>query len=86
MGIATLKGQLNLNTSQQAMWDNAVAAGKAARASARASHQKVHDTLTAELAKAEPDRWTVLDAGQPPEWLAEQTWARFQEVAQASRR
>jgi dTMP kinase len=38
------------------------------------------------LAKAEPDRWTVLDAGRPPEWLAEQTWARFQEVAQASRR
>jgi Spy/CpxP family protein refolding chaperone len=55
MGIAALKGQLNLNTSQQAMWDNAVAAGKAARDSARGSHQKVHDTLTAELAKAEPD-------------------------------
>ena len=38
MGIAALKGQLNLNTSQQAMWDNAVAAGKAARDSARANH------------------------------------------------
>jgi Spy/CpxP family protein refolding chaperone len=55
MGIAALKGQLNLNTSQQAMWDNAVAAGKAARESARASHQQVQNTLTNELAKAEPD-------------------------------
>jgi Spy/CpxP family protein refolding chaperone len=62
MGIAALKGQLNLNTSQQTMWDNAVAAGKAARDSARASHQKVHDTLTAELAKAEPDLAAVAAA------------------------
>ena len=62
MGIAALKGQLNLNTSQQAMWDNAVAAGKAARDSARASHQKVHDALTAELANAEPDLAAVAAA------------------------
>ena len=62
MGIAALKDQLNLNTSQQAMWDNAVATGKAARDSARASHQKVHDTLTAELAKAEPDLAAVAAA------------------------
>jgi len=55
MGIAALKGQLNLNTSQQTMWDNAVAAGKAARQNARASLQKVHDALKAELAKPEPD-------------------------------
>src|SRR5436190_8371831 len=46
MGIAALKDQLGLNTSQQAMWDNAVAAGKAARDSARAGHKQVHDTLT----------------------------------------
>ena len=67
MGIAALKGQLNLNTSQQAMWDNAVAAGKAARDSARASHQQMHATLTAELAKAEPDLAaiaTVADANR----------------------
>ena len=67
MGIAALKGQLNLNTSQQAMWDNAVAAGKAARDSARASHQQMHDALTAELAKAEPDLAaiaTVADANR----------------------
>jgi Spy/CpxP family protein refolding chaperone len=63
MGIAALKGQLNLNTSQQTMWDNAVASAKAARDSARASRQKVHDTLTAELAKAEPDLAAVAAAG-----------------------
>ena len=62
MGIVALKDQLNLNTSQQAMWDNAVAAGKAARDGARASHQKVHDTLAAELAKAEPDLAAVAAA------------------------
>lgn len=55
MSIMRLKDQLNLNTSQQTMWDNAVAAGKAARATARTNMQKVHDTLTAELAKPEPD-------------------------------
>lgn len=63
MAIAALKGQLNLNTSQQAMWDSAVAAGKTARDSARANMQKVHDTLTAELAKAEPDLAAVAAAG-----------------------
>jgi len=44
------------------MWDNAVAAGKAARDSARSNMQKVHDTLTAELAKAEPDLAAVAAA------------------------
>jgi Spy/CpxP family protein refolding chaperone len=62
MSIAALKGQLNLNTSQQAMWDNAVAAGKAARQSARSNMQKVHDTLSAELAKPEPDLAAVAAA------------------------
>lgn len=67
MAIAALKGQLNLNTSQQAMWDSAVAAGKTARDSARANMQKTRDTLTAELAKAEPDLAAVAastDAGR----------------------
>ena len=63
MSIAKLKDQLNLNTSQQAMWDNAVAAGKAARTTAQANMQKVHDTLTAELAKSEPDLAAVAAAG-----------------------
>jgi len=55
MSIMRLKGQLNLNTSQQTMWDNAVAAAKAARTTARTNMQSVHDALTAELAKPEPD-------------------------------
>jgi Spy/CpxP family protein refolding chaperone len=63
MSIIRLKDQLNLNTSQQAMWDNAVAAGKTARTTARANMQKVHDTLTAELAKPEPDLAAVAAAG-----------------------
>ena len=49
------KGSLNLNTSQQTMWDSVVAQGKAARDAGRANHQKVKDAMQAELAKAEPD-------------------------------
>jgi Spy/CpxP family protein refolding chaperone len=55
MAIAALKGQLNLNTSQQQMWDGAIASSKAARQGMRANMQRVHDALTAELAKPEPD-------------------------------
>ena len=55
LGIGALKGQLNLNTSQQVMWDNAAAAGKAARDNARANMQKVRAALKTELAKPEPD-------------------------------
>ena len=62
MAIAALKDKLGLNTSQQAMWDNATAAGKAARESARASRQQVHAALTAELAKPEPDLAAVAAA------------------------
>jgi Spy/CpxP family protein refolding chaperone len=62
MSIAKLKDQLNLNTSQQTMWDNAVAAGKSARTTARANMQKVHDALTTELAKSEPDLAAVAAA------------------------
>ena len=53
--IAALKGQLNLNTSQQTMWDSAVAQSKAARDTARANMDKVKSAMTTELAKAEPD-------------------------------
>lgn len=53
--IASLKAQLNLNTSQQSMWDSIAANGKAARATARASMEQVHAALKAELAKPEPD-------------------------------
>ena len=60
--IAGLESELNLNTSQQAMWDNAVAAGKAARENARAERQTIRATLDAELAKAEPDLAAVAAA------------------------
>ena len=53
--IAKSKANLNLNTSQQVMFDATVAQTKAARESGRALHQKVKDALAAELAKAEPD-------------------------------
>jgi Spy/CpxP family protein refolding chaperone len=62
MAIAHLKDQLNLNTAQQAMWDNAVAAGKTARETARTNMQGVRQTLNAELAKAEPDLAAVAAA------------------------
>jgi Spy/CpxP family protein refolding chaperone len=53
--IAALKSQLNLNTSQQAMWDAAAAQSKAAREAGRANFDKVRTAMTAELAKPEPD-------------------------------
>ena len=55
MAIAALKGQLNLNTSQQQTWDSAVAAMRSARQATRADLQSLHAATTAELAKAEPD-------------------------------
>jgi Spy/CpxP family protein refolding chaperone len=64
MSIMRLKDELNLNTSQQTMFDNAIAAGKAARATARANRQKVHDALAAELAKSEPDLAAVSAAAE----------------------
>jgi len=53
--LATVKAQLNLNTSQQLQWDNAAAQTKSARDTGRAGMQKVHDAMAAELAKPEPD-------------------------------
>ena len=53
--LSSVKAQLSLNTSQQVMWDNAVAQTKAAREAGRASMDKVRASLNAELAKAEPD-------------------------------
>lgn len=60
--IAQLKGQLNLDTSQQTMWDNAVAATRTAREQGRGIHDKVHATVLAELAKAEPDLAAIATA------------------------
>jgi Spy/CpxP family protein refolding chaperone len=62
MAIAALKGQLNLNTSQQQMWDSAAAASKAAHATARTNMSSVQDTLTAELAKSDPNLANVAAA------------------------
>ena len=36
--LASLKDKLSLNTSQQVMWDNAVASTKAARTTGRTNH------------------------------------------------
>jgi Spy/CpxP family protein refolding chaperone len=54
------KANLNLNTSQQVSWDNAVAQSKAAHEAARANRQQVKAALTAELAKPEPDLAAVI--------------------------
>jgi Spy/CpxP family protein refolding chaperone len=53
--FAGVKSQLNLNTSQQAMWDAAVAQSKAGHDAARANLDKVRTAVSTELAKAEPD-------------------------------
>jgi len=65
--LASVKAQLNLNTSQLAMWDSAAAATANARGTGRANMEKVHEALTAELARAEPDFAavaTIADAAQ----------------------
>ena len=54
------KTKLNLNTSQQVIWDSAVAQSKAAHEAAKANRQQVKAALKAELAKPEPDLAAVL--------------------------
>jgi Spy/CpxP family protein refolding chaperone len=53
--IENAKAQLNLNTSQQQMFDAAVASTKTARQTGHTLQQSVKDAVTAELAKTEPD-------------------------------
>jgi Spy/CpxP family protein refolding chaperone len=53
--IARLQSELALNSGQQVMFDNAVAAAKAAREAGRGEFQRVREAMRAELAKAEPD-------------------------------
>lgn len=53
--IAQVKDKLALNTSQQVLWDNAIASTKAARATGRAEHERIHAAVRAELTKPEPD-------------------------------
>ena len=65
--LASLKAQLNLSTSQLQLWDASVAAATSARGTGRANMEKVHEQLTAELARAEPDFAavaTIADAAQ----------------------
>ena len=57
--LEQVKASLNLTDAQLALWNKAVADGKVARDAARASHQKVKDAMTAELAKANPDLGAV---------------------------
>ncbi len=49
------KSQLNLNTSQQAQWDAAVALAKSAHAQEKTLHQGLKATSDTELAKSTPD-------------------------------
>lgn len=53
--IENAKAQLNLNTSQQQMFDAAVASTQAAHQTAQSLHASVKSALDAELAKNEPD-------------------------------
>lgn len=53
--IAQLKDKLALNSSQQTMFDEAVAGARAAREAGRTEMQRVRDAMRAELAKPEPD-------------------------------
>jgi Spy/CpxP family protein refolding chaperone len=53
--IAEARTKLNLNTSQQLQFDQAVANARAAREQGRGIGQTVRDAARAELAKPEPD-------------------------------
>ena len=53
--IAQVKDKLALNSSQQVMWDNAIASTKAARESGRVERERIHAAIKAEVAKPEPD-------------------------------
>ncbi len=53
--ITAFKAELNLNTSQQALWDAAVTASKSTRDAAMQRRQTVKQVATEELAKTEPN-------------------------------
>lgn len=62
MAIARLRNQLDLDTSQQKLWDSAAAATKSARSAMKSRRDYVRSVLEAELAKAEPDLAAVAAA------------------------
>jgi Spy/CpxP family protein refolding chaperone len=53
--IAYVKDRLNLSTSQQVMFDAALASTRSAREAGRGERDRVRAALRAELAKPEPD-------------------------------
>lgn len=65
--LAQLKDRLGLDTSQQLLWDNALAQTKSVREAGRNSMIEVRTAMAAELAKPEPDfaaAAAVADAAQ----------------------
>lgn len=61
--LQAAKARLNLNTSQQVLWDKVVADTKAAHQAGRANRQRVSAALQAELAKPEPNLAAVAAIG-----------------------
>lgn len=61
--IASVKDRLALDSSQQVMFDSALAATKAARQAGRAEMEKMRANVQAELSKAEPDLAGLAAAG-----------------------
>lgn len=61
--LASVKAQLNLNTSQQQQWDAVMAQSKAAREASRANFAPVKAALQTELGKPEPDFAAVAALG-----------------------
>lgn len=53
--IAEVQARLNLNSSQQALFDSALATTRSARQAARAEFARIREAMQAELSKAEPD-------------------------------
>lgn len=53
--IAQVKDRLALDSSQQVMWDSAIASTKSARETGRAERERVYAAMKAELNKTEPD-------------------------------
>jgi LTXXQ motif family protein len=60
--IAAFKAELNLNTSQQPLWDAAVAAGKAERDAAKQRRQTIKQVASEELAKPTPNLSNIATA------------------------
>ena len=60
--IAEVKSQLNLDASQQALWDSAVAAGKTAREAGRGRRDSIRQVVAEEAANTTPDLGRIASA------------------------